>query len=106
MTTLEAHNLFCARQDRSVWPDPIDADGIDVWPAAMTAAVVLAGDGWLDQCTSDAGLDEAVKHFNMLIGGDVVTDEQWEQETLRVLGEFMQRGDELCRMMGGVDAVN
>lgn len=99
MTTLEAHAAFAARDawtGRDAFPHDVTLDGgTDAWPAAATAACVLAGG--LDGAQTDSDLDELLQHFDSLVSMGIKTDDDLEAETLVVLNELMEWGEKAER---------
>ena len=89
MDVLEAHEIFARRTDRSALPFKVELDlpygKADCWPAAGVAAVELAGR--LEDAQNDVDLNEALAHFNYLFEDKIVSEEEWDQETNRVVFE-------------------
>ncbi len=59
----------------------------DAWSEAATAAVMLAG--YLDDAVTDADLDEALQHFQLLSSAEVVSNDQWRQTIDEVISTAM-----------------
>jgi hypothetical protein len=106
MTTLQAHEHFARRDPwtgRSAFPVDATLDGgPDAWPAAATAACVLAGG--LESAQDDSDLDELLEHFESLVNMGVTDDAKLEAETLLVLDELMRWGDEMERELATAGA--
>ena len=54
----------------------------DPWPFAAAAAVALTG--WLEDCEGDADLDDALRQFESLFYGGIVSREQWAKTIVEV----------------------
>lgn len=97
MNRLEAHERFTNRTDRSALPADFTVEGADVWPAAATAAVELAG--YLDAaCVDDADLDAGLAHFESLFSMEIIGEETWTRTAFEVLRELMAFGMETDRI--------
>jgi hypothetical protein len=101
MTTSKAHELLAARDPftgRGAFPHDVTLDGgPDAWPACATAACRLAGG--LEDAQTDADLDELLEHYEALTSMGVKTDGELEGETLLVLNELMEWGEQAEREM-------
>jgi hypothetical protein len=95
MITTEAHELlwtYTAAEREDVLPGTfaIQAPGgrpCDCWPGAAVACAVLSG--WLHDASTRAELDEAIRHGATLLEMDVVSVDDWREETGRVIAEAM-----------------
>ena len=96
MRRMEAHERFTNRSDRSALPADFTIDGADVWPAAATAAVELAG--YLEDATDDADLDAGLEHFESLFSMEIITEETWTQTAFEILRDLMAFGQEIDRI--------
>lgn len=109
MTTLEAHGTFASRIDRAICPVDLfvagpDGEPVDVWPAAMTAVCVLTG--WLEDCHTDADLDEAVQHYGVCsVNIGLFTTEDFAEALKGVLTELMLWGESVTTA-GGIGSDN
>jgi len=100
MTLLEAHGLLARWYDvqrEQTLPGDFEVQtpngAADVWPAAATAAAILAGT--LATVETEEDLREAIAHFRALLSIGVRTEDEWRAETEEVLDELMRWGAEL-----------
>ena len=63
---------------------------VDCWPAAATAAVMLAG--CLEDACTDADLDEALDHFGYLVRDGIVDAPAWKERTAEVIDAVLAWG--------------
>jgi len=90
MTLLEAHGLLARWYDvqrEQTLPGDFEVQtpngAADVWPAAATAAAILAGT--LATVETEEDLREAIAHFRALLSIGVRTEDEWRAETEEVL---------------------
>ena len=98
MLTLQAHEFFASwspEQREAVFPGDFQmrlrGGPADVWPAAATAAVMMATG--LTTLESEDDLKTALEHFQHLVGcGGIIDEEEWKRETLQVIEELCRAG--------------
>jgi hypothetical protein len=91
MDALQAHEIFGAMKERVCLPIDIQLHGVDAWPAAATAAADLAG--YLDDALGESDLVEGVKHFVSLSHAGIFSENQWFEETTKVVARLIEWGD-------------
>lgn len=97
MNILDCHAMLAAKsaEDRqALLPGEyyLDPPGgrADCWPAAATAAVILATT--LATLETERDLQEALQHFHSLLSIGVVEQVDLERETLHVVSDLMAWG--------------
>src|SRR5581483_6107984 len=98
MNTLEAHGRFAALPDLglSLLPEDLEVrpiPGLNPTAALCTAAAILSG--MLDDCRTQADLEEAVQHFATLLSGEVFTLDDWIREAEDVIHLILAWGRRL-----------
>ncbi len=88
MNLLDAHAMLFADGDRELLADLPKP----TWSLMATAAVVLAGR--LDEAENLEDLHEGIKHFEMLWGGGIVSEDDWCDQARHVKAMVDQFGDE------------
>lgn len=95
MTILEALERLAARSNRETFDVTIFLRGCDVWPEAMVAAVSLAG--FLDDAQTDEDLNDGIKHFHSLWSSEIVSPDEWTNETVAVMREVVDAAQRVSR---------
>jgi hypothetical protein len=94
MTRLEAHALLFDREDRSIVPFPATLSGpggtVDGWAALATA--LAEASGWLDDCATEAELEEAIRQGQALVDSDVVSAADIGARAMAVVQEVLVDG--------------
>jgi len=102
MTVLEAHGRFAGwtADRRAALPFDctmnLPGGTADTWPAAAVAACVCTG--WLPTAGTDEDLADGLRQFQRLLGGGIVSESQWREETagvLTTLADWAERQGEL-----------
>ena len=77
--------------DRSIFPAKVIFEtmpSLDAWPACCVAMCDLAG--CLEDAQSEEDLDEGVKHYEALVGSDVMDTSRLEGEVIAVIEAVME----------------
>lgn len=103
MTTLKAHELLGRRDPKTGRAafayETTLPDGTDCWPAAATAACVLAGG--VEEARDDSDLDELLGRFAVLQEIGSVTNDDLARAAMAVVEELLRWGAAVDRAAGG-----